>query len=84
MVVEIYSIYDRKSRHYSPPRISFNWEVMKRTMTTEMGKPENAQISKHAADYDIVFIGTWDDGTGHIETFGKPEVKGCIEDLIKE
>lgn len=51
-----------------------------RSFTEEAQKPES-EISKHPEDYDLYFLGTFEDQTGKLESPEQPQLLVRAQDL---
>lgn len=63
--MNIYSIRDNKAETYNTPWYSVNDATAKRSFAQAVNDP-NHDLAKDAQDYDLFWIGLWDDQTGHI------------------
>lgn len=63
MIMNCYSIYDRKALVYSPPFYAVNHGSAIRMVTDTVSDP-NTSLSRHPADYVLYHVGQWDDAKG--------------------
>ena len=62
----IYAIYDTKTEAYAAPFAQPNNAVAMR-MFSDLANDPNTNIHKHASDFRLARLGTWDDVTGKFE-----------------
>ncbi|AXH72221.1 MAG: nonstructural protein [Microviridae sp.] len=63
--MKIYSVYDSKAEAYIQPIFSTNKATAIRSFA-QAANDENTEFNRHAADYTLFEIGTWDEITGLI------------------
>lgn len=66
MKQRLYTIYDRLSEESSPPFVAKNDDVAKRAF-----RSLNPAVSE---DYDVLFLGTWDNETNRFDLLAVPTV----------
>lgn len=71
MIVQIYSVYDKKAAAYLQPFFIQN-EGMAIRAVTEVVQEEGHAFNKHAQDYALYQLGTYDDSTGKITAKDNP------------
>lgn len=67
MLWRIYSVFDNKARAYLQPWITHNSDTAKRIFA-ESATDAQHLFSRHAEDYTLFEIGTFDDNTGAVES----------------
>lgn len=65
MMIEIFSVFDSKTKIYSQPQFMLNKGVALRTWVDVANDPQSA-ISKHPGDYSLFKLGVFNDETGQI------------------
>lgn len=65
MKTPMFSVYDSKAEAYLPPFLSQNANVAIRSMRQAISDP-NHSFCKHAEDYTLFEVGTFDDNTGDV------------------
>lgn len=63
MKLMVYSVFDKKAATYSRPFFSVNHAVAIRDFGDAVNDPKNPNV-KHVDDFDLYFVGTFDDLTG--------------------
>lgn len=61
-MLRVYSIFDRKLREFQGLMTEKNDETLRRSMLSVRGSGHI--IEKHPEDFDVVFVGEFDDDTG--------------------
>lgn len=82
MIVEIYTIYDKKSLTYEPPRYLINEATAKRLFTLIVSS-EQHKYRSFATDYEIYFLGKFDDEKGLLLSNKQPEFKWNATELLR-
>lgn len=59
----MYSLFDKKALTYSPPFVASNDQVAIR-MVRDLVQDTNTTVGRHASDYTLYGIATWDDALG--------------------
>lgn len=69
MIMNMYAIFDRKAKSFSPPYIYQNDDLLKRSVADMFRDPQSAgtNLVVYAEDYDAYRIGAMDTDTGVIE-----------------
>lgn len=80
MVVRLYSIYDMKTRVFSPPMLYHNDAHAMRDLSGELDKAQS-MVAKFPHDFEIRFLGTWNDASGEIVQEAIPDVVCRFSDL---
>lgn len=63
MKIEVFSVYDSKSKAFSQPFYSATVAVAIRNFTTACKDP-NSQLAKHPEDFTLFHVGSFDDEIG--------------------
>lgn len=82
MEMQMYVVYDIKSRVYEPPKFCLNEDTAKRLFIGAFGN-QRTSYNRFPRDYQVYYIGTFDDLTCMIK-HQVPEYKWLAYDLIKE
>lgn len=72
MMNEYYAIWDSKAEYYMPPFLERNDMTAIRALRAAM--QDEGQLSRHATDYSLFHIGTWDQISGTILCTGPKHV----------
>lgn len=64
MITRLYSIRDSKTGIYHKPWYSLNNEDAERGFKTVVNNPKSENIHDFPEDFDLFFLGTYDDNTG--------------------
>lgn len=62
MELQVYSIYDTKTKSFSPPMVFHNDAHCLRQLRMDL--PRAKDISQFPADFEVRHVGTWDDAQG--------------------
>lgn len=65
MVLNAYSIYDRKALQYHPPFFASTDGAAVRSFS-DLANDGNTTIGRHPADYVLFFVGTYNDGNAEL------------------
>lgn len=76
------SVFDIKAAAYLQPFFVPNDNVARRSFGDAVLNPETG-ISKHVSDYKLYRIGTFDDLSGNVESFSKPEFLANASDFVE-
>jgi len=85
MILDIYSIYDKKAELYARPFFLQNTPVAIRALTDNIDA--DTAMAKHADDYACYLIGSFDESVGLISTPDIPQLiteMRAIKDLADE
>lgn len=74
------SVFDKVSQLYSPVMTEVNKESAIRNF--KIGAKQNAQISACPQDYDLRFLGYFNDETGCVYSQSEPEILFEAKDLF--
>lgn len=66
MLLNAYSIYDRKGLNYHAPFFAATDGIAVRIFA-DLANDTNTTIGRHPADYVLYFVGTFSDGNGSLE-----------------
>lgn len=81
MKLGIYSIYDLKTEMYHPPIYCHNGGHAMRVVG-DMALGDGNVLGRHAEDYRLFDIGTFDDKDGSIVTYVNPKLVCELADLV--
>lgn len=71
MVRKMYSIRDAKGEVFNPPWVALTNGEAERNFTQLVRDPQS-QISRFPEDYDLYFVGEFDDSTGKFRALDTP------------
>lgn len=77
--MRVYSLFDRKLREYGGLVLCQNDEAVKRAI--HEGIPRNSTVGKYPGDYDVMFLGEFDSGSGVITASEVTKVAN-VEELL--
>ena len=69
----IYTVYDIKAQVFMNPMFTFNHEAAIRTFTDCVNQQDHA-FYQHPEDYQLFFLGTYDQDTGKITPVGPEHI----------
>lgn len=81
MKLEYYSIRDVKSSRFMNPFSAVNKELAERVIYLQLNDDHSSLVTAFPADFELYFIGTFDDSTGVIEPV-KPVFISNILDIL--
>lgn len=64
MILRVYSIFDRKAEVFNAPMCFVNDDILRRALTQII--PNDADMQRFPEDFDVYFIGTFDNGSGYV------------------
>lgn len=70
--LKIFSIRDSKAEYFAPPFFQQNHALAERMFRTATNDPQS-QVNKYPQDFDLYYLGTYDDQTGKIQVLDSPE-----------
>lgn len=73
MVIRIYSIYDKKAGCFNKPFTHHNDAIATREFQIASSDPKIAQLSIFPDDFDLYYLGDFDDQTGTLLQKEKPQ-----------
>ena len=77
MKMQMFCLYDSKAEVYGQPMFALNRGVIMRQITDAMGT--EAMFAKYPADFELYYIGFYDDKHGTITADNREHVCGVIE-----
>jgi len=72
MLLRVYSIRDAKAEVYNQPWFAKTHGEAERNFT-QLTRDQKSQVSQFPEDYDLYYLGTYDDQTGMVESLGTPQ-----------
>lgn len=72
-MIRIYSIYDKKACVFNKPFTHHNDAIATREFQMAVQDPKIVQLSLFPDDFDLYYLGEFDDQTGDLITKGKPQ-----------
>lgn len=72
MVLKMYSIRDSKAEVFNTPFFQKTHGEAERSFA-ELCKDEKSFVAKYPDDYDLYYLGTYDDQTGKMDTIETPQ-----------
>lgn len=81
MVLQIFSMYDKKSKIYQPPLYGHNAGHAMRTFTDVITQ-QKLLCSKYPEDFSIWMVGEWDDKLGRLLCLDHPTLVCEVADLL--
>lgn len=78
MESKLYTIYDQKAEIYLPPFCFPTHGAAVRAFTETVNDPQS-NIAKHPEDYNLFYIGTWDDNSALFEAASPANLGGGLE-----
>ncbi|WNK12845.1 MAG: nonstructural protein [Microvirus sp.] len=75
MILQIFSVLDRKAKNYNLPFYCPTIEVAQRAFAQSVNDPASGMAYTHPEDFTLYHIGTFDDETGYTTSF-EPVPKG--------
>lgn len=72
MIQKMYSIRDSKAEIFHPPFFNLTHGQAERNFT-ELVNDEKSTLSKHPEDFDLYYVGEYDDMTGKIQALDTPQ-----------
>jgi len=81
MKLQIFSVYDEKAQIFSKPMyLTHKGEAIRAFQ--DVTKDPNSMVAKHAEDYKLYALGTYDETTGKFESLDIPEFMNNAMDFI--
>lgn len=80
MIQYVFSIYDQKAGAYLKPFFAPSKGLVLRELADTVNSPDHA-FAKHAADYTIFELGSWDDNDAKFSPHGAPMSLGSLVEL---
>lgn len=82
MIINIYSIYDKKAEAFGQPFYQHNHELARRSVIGAAKHPESL-LGVHPLDFDVYYLGAFNDENGVI-TQVSPQHLFNVVDLLKK
>lgn len=73
MITQVMSVRDIKMEAFNAPFTVATVGQAIRSFTDAVNDDTKGDIAKHAKDFDLFHLGTYDDATGKIECFDQPK-----------
>lgn len=84
MMVAVCSVFDRKARTYGPPMVFGNVELAQRMARSLMEqRGSQSDLEKYPEDFDLFYIGEFDQDTGLITRIDAPKFLFTFADLLE-
>lgn len=84
MIRLMLSLRDSKAEVFLPPFFVPTVGVAYRQLQDELKRPDS-ELAKHAGDYSLYQVGTWDDETGEVVAYGSAGMaKLCEVAVLQE
>jgi len=83
MIVNVYSIFDSKSRVFSRPYYCINGDVALRGFA-QLANDKQTEIGAHPADFTLFCIGTFDDELGALYSLAQHENLGLAATFVHQ
>lgn len=71
--MKMFSIYDRKSQRFGTPFFCIDHIAAQRTFI-RFAKSEDSPVSEYPEDFELDYLGDFDESKGSMSVIGKPEV----------
>lgn len=71
MIGEVFAVYDSKARSFAQPFFSISIETAMR-MFKDICEDQNSFLFKHAEDFSLFHLGSFDDDTGQFQNLKAP------------
>jgi len=85
MKVEMYSIYDKKTKVYQQPMFSVNRGSMLREFSDFLkNRGKDTMMAKYPGDYHLCRVGWFDEDLGLVEGQKNPDFICYVNDLIEK
>lgn len=80
MILQLFSVYDKKGGTYGQPFALPTRGVAMRTFTSWVGDP-NSFFAKFPSDFELYQVGEFDQTSGEVRSLVKPDYVGRADDL---
>jgi len=70
--LKMYSVRDAKTEIFNPPFYKKTHGEAERDFTT-LCRDDKSQVAQYPEDYDLYFLGTYDDVSGRIDSLDTPQ-----------
>lgn len=78
--MKLFSVFDRKAVTWGPP-MQFKTDELARRSGVTLLKSGDSEIAKFPEDFDLYYVGTFDDDNGLL-TGDTPRLVFCFSDLV--
>lgn len=82
MKMQVFSVFDSKTKVFSQPNFLVNKGAALRAWMDACNDPQS-NISKHPEDFTFFHIGEYDDENGTFENLKTPESLGCAIQFVR-
>jgi hypothetical protein len=72
MLYKMYTIHDSKAEIFHPPYVKHSHGEAERDFTTAVND-ERTNMNKYPEDFNLYYVGSWDDNTGKAELLDSPQ-----------
>ena len=83
MILNMYSVFDVKSKIYHPPQFCHNQEHALRYFSMQF-KDTNSVMAQYPEDFQIFHVGQYDDSTAEIQPMFPPDFTCYVSDIVKK
>jgi hypothetical protein len=83
MVLKMYSVYDQKAEVFNPPFFQNTHGQAERSFRQTVSD-EKTMMNKYPEDYDLYYLGEYDDNTGKFNPLASPEHQLKAIQLVQE
>lgn len=82
MLRQVYTVKDTKSLVYGPPFMAHTHGEAERVIKETLSRGEST-LSKYPEDFDLYFLGQWDDTSGKYEFHDSPQHMCKVVQLVE-
>lgn len=82
MIKNVYSLFDKKAKLFTPPFVSDNVQTARRSLMLPVNELESF-LGMYPDDYEVYDLGTFDDSTGKIEPREVKDFCFNLSDLVR-
>lgn len=72
MILNVYSVRDSKADTFSPPFFNATHGIAERNFQNLVNDPQS-QVNRYPTDFDLYYLGKYDDNTGKFESLDTPQ-----------
>jgi hypothetical protein len=72
MLYKMYTIHDQKAGIFHPPYVKQSHGEAERDFTTAVND-DRTNLNRYPEDFNLYYVGTWDDNTGKAELLDSPQ-----------
>lgn len=83
MIMQLYSVYDKKTSVYAPPFVANNAEQAQRDLAYNLTRGGENMIVRFPDDYQLVHVGAWNDSVGNLEANPSPQTVVEVAAILK-